>query len=290
MDGWFKAVDARNGAPLWQYKTGSGIIGQPVTYRGPDGKQYVAVMSGVGGWAGAIVAGDLDPRDSTAALGFAGGDEGPARRTRRREARSTCSRCHERDVDAIDWSRRIGSRSVQSRSRCAPARLRATASSAASARSAERDAEQRAPERAAARARCMDTTHVAGTRTTTTRMPSSEGQRLFGWYNCAGCHANGGGGMGPPLMDDEWIYGSSPENIYTTIVQGRPNGMPSFAGKIPTPQVWMLVAYVRSLSALNTTGARVGAQRSHDDVSRLGSLQDPEKPKQSFRPPAAEMP
>jgi PQQ-dependent dehydrogenase (methanol/ethanol family) len=71
MDGWFKAVDARNGAPLWQYKTGSGIIGQPVTYRGPDGKQYVAVMSGVGGWSGAIVAGNLDPRDSTAALGFA---------------------------------------------------------------------------------------------------------------------------------------------------------------------------------------------------------------------------
>jgi PQQ-dependent dehydrogenase (methanol/ethanol family) len=71
MDGWFKAVDARTGAELWKYKTGSGIIGQPVTYRGHDGKQYVAVMSGVGGWAGAIVAGNLDPRDSTAALGFA---------------------------------------------------------------------------------------------------------------------------------------------------------------------------------------------------------------------------
>jgi PQQ-dependent dehydrogenase (methanol/ethanol family) len=71
MDGWFKAVDARNGHALWQYQTGSGIIGQPVTYRGPDGKQYVAVVSGVGGWAGAIVAGNLDPRDSTAALGFA---------------------------------------------------------------------------------------------------------------------------------------------------------------------------------------------------------------------------
>jgi PQQ-dependent dehydrogenase (methanol/ethanol family) len=70
MDGWFKAVDARNGAPLWQFKVGSGIIGQPVTYRGPDGKQYVSILSGVGGWSGAIVAGDLDPRDGTAALGF----------------------------------------------------------------------------------------------------------------------------------------------------------------------------------------------------------------------------
>lgn len=70
MDGWFKAVDAKSGAPLWQFKTGSGIIGQPVSYRGPDGKQYVAVLAGVGGWAGAIVSGDLDPRDGTGAAGF----------------------------------------------------------------------------------------------------------------------------------------------------------------------------------------------------------------------------
>jgi glucose dehydrogenase len=71
MEGWFKAVDARTGALLWQYKTDSGIIGQPVTYRGPDGKQYVAVLSGVGGWAGGIVSGPMDPRDGSAGLGFA---------------------------------------------------------------------------------------------------------------------------------------------------------------------------------------------------------------------------
>jgi PQQ-dependent dehydrogenase (methanol/ethanol family) len=70
MDGWFKAVDARTGALLWRFKTASGIIGQPTAYRGPDGHEYVAILSGVGGWAGAIVSGDLDPRDSTAALGF----------------------------------------------------------------------------------------------------------------------------------------------------------------------------------------------------------------------------
>jgi PQQ-dependent dehydrogenase (methanol/ethanol family) len=70
MEGWFKAVHARTGEPLWQFKTGSGIIGQPTTYRGPDGRQYVAILSGVGGWAGAVVAGDLDVRDGTAALGF----------------------------------------------------------------------------------------------------------------------------------------------------------------------------------------------------------------------------
>jgi lanthanide-dependent methanol dehydrogenase len=72
MEGWFKAVHAATGDLLWQFKTSSGIIGQPITYRGPDGKQYVAVMSGVGGWSGAIVAGDLDARDQTAALGFVG--------------------------------------------------------------------------------------------------------------------------------------------------------------------------------------------------------------------------
>ena len=70
MEGWFKAVDAKTGALLWQFKTGSGIIGQPVTYRGPDGKQYIAILSGIGGWPGAIVAGDLDTRDQTAAVGW----------------------------------------------------------------------------------------------------------------------------------------------------------------------------------------------------------------------------
>lgn len=71
MDGWFKAVDARSGKTLWQFKTDSGIIGQPVSYRGPDGRQYVAVLSGIGGWAGAIVVNNLDPRDATAGGGWA---------------------------------------------------------------------------------------------------------------------------------------------------------------------------------------------------------------------------
>jgi PQQ-dependent dehydrogenase (methanol/ethanol family) len=70
MDGWFKALDARNGNLLWQFKVGSGVIGQPVTYKGPDGKEYVAVLSGVGGWSGAIVSGGLNSVDGTAALGF----------------------------------------------------------------------------------------------------------------------------------------------------------------------------------------------------------------------------
>jgi PQQ-dependent dehydrogenase (methanol/ethanol family) len=70
MDRWFKAVHARTGEELWRFRTGSGIVGQPITYRGPDGVQYVAVLSGVGGWAGAVVSGDLRPEDGTGALGF----------------------------------------------------------------------------------------------------------------------------------------------------------------------------------------------------------------------------
>jgi glucose dehydrogenase len=71
MEGRFRALDARTGKQLWEFQTPSGIIGQPVSYRGPDGKQYIAVLSGVGGWSGAVVTMGLDTRDSTAALGFA---------------------------------------------------------------------------------------------------------------------------------------------------------------------------------------------------------------------------
>jgi cytochrome c oxidase cbb3-type subunit 3 len=76
----------------------------------------------------------------------------------------------------------------------------------------------------------------------------AEGKRLYSAYNCVGCHAHGGGAIGPALMDSIWIYGSRPEQIYADIVQGRPNGMPSFAGKIPEYQVWEIAAYVRSMS------------------------------------------
>jgi len=59
LDGWFKAVDARTGAPLWQFKVSSGVVGNPMTYTGPDGKQYVAVYAGIGGDMGLLIAGDV---------------------------------------------------------------------------------------------------------------------------------------------------------------------------------------------------------------------------------------
>ena len=83
----------------------------------------------------------------------------------------------------------------------------------------------------------------------------SEGQRLFNWYNCSGCHANGGGGIGPPLIKQDWIYGGQPENIFDTIVKGRPNGMPAWGGKIPEYQIWQIVAFVRSLSGMEQKSA-----------------------------------
>jgi PQQ-dependent dehydrogenase (methanol/ethanol family) len=70
MEGWFKAVDAKSGQVLWSFKTGSGIIGQPIAYRGPDGHQYIAVLSGVGGWPGSVVVNDLDTRDESAGNGW----------------------------------------------------------------------------------------------------------------------------------------------------------------------------------------------------------------------------
>ncbi len=84
------------------------------------------------------------------------------------------------------------------------------------------------------------------------------GMRLFGQYNCSGCHSNGGGGMGPSLMDDEWIYGSRLEQIHQTLVEGRPNGMPAWGGKVPDEQLWQIAAYVRSMSLPQTLAAQNG--------------------------------
>jgi PQQ-dependent dehydrogenase (methanol/ethanol family) len=72
MDGWFKALDARSGATLWKFKADSGFISQPITYLGPDGKQYVVVYSGIGGWMGAVAFPEISADDPYAALGVVG--------------------------------------------------------------------------------------------------------------------------------------------------------------------------------------------------------------------------
>jgi cytochrome c oxidase cbb3-type subunit 3 len=76
----------------------------------------------------------------------------------------------------------------------------------------------------------------------------AEGRRLFGWYNCAGCHGDhAGGGMGPSLRDSTWIYGNGDRHIFASIAEGRANGMPAWGTKLPSEQIWKLVAYIRSL-------------------------------------------
>ena len=117
----------------------------------------------------------------------------------------------------------------------------------------------------------------------------SEGKHLFEFMNCVGCHAHGGGGMGPPLMDDKWIYGGQPEQIFATIVEGRPNGMPSFRGKLPDYQVWQLAAYVRSLSGQ----VPKDAAPSRDDnmqYKKPENSKEKEKMTDASVPKSAEMP
>ena len=77
----------------------------------------------------------------------------------------------------------------------------------------------------------------------------NDGHRLFLWYNCVGCHSNGGGGMGPALMDNQWRYGGRIDQIFASIYQGRPNGMPSWGGKMSNGEIWELAAFIKSLSS-----------------------------------------
>jgi cytochrome c oxidase cbb3-type subunit 3 len=81
------------------------------------------------------------------------------------------------------------------------------------------------------------------------------GMKLYNQYNCVGCHANGGGAIGPPLMDDAWVYGGRIDQIYNSIYQGRPNGMPAWGGRIQPDQMWKIAAYVRSMSLPATIAA-----------------------------------
>lgn len=84
-----------------------------------------------------------------------------------------------------------------------------------------------------------------------------EGYRYFTAFNCDDCHgARGGGGIGPPLARADFIYGRRPEQIFQSIVQGRPNGMPAYGGKAPDEVIWKITAYVESLATGRERGDR----------------------------------
>ena len=112
----------------------------------------------------------------------------------------------------------------------------------------------------------------------------SQGKKFYAWFNCNGCHANGGGGSGPALMDDKWIYGGEIDNIVATIRDGRPNGMPSFRDKIPEDQIWQIAAYVRSMGGNVPSDA---APSRNDDMHPRPSENrlSPTEPKRSNAPP-----
>ena len=90
----------------------------------------------------------------------------------------------------------------------------------------------------------------------------NEGHHLFVAFNCNGCHAQGGGGEGPALIDARWRYGSEPGNVFASIVEGRPNGMPSFRGKLTQMQAWQLTSYVRAMGGIVALDAQTGRSDS----------------------------
>lgn len=105
----------------------------------------------------------------------------------------------------------------------------------------------------------------------------SEGQRLFSQMNCVGCHAHGGGGMGPALMDARFRYGGRLEDIERSIANGRPRGMPAFASHLSPKQIWQVAAYVRSLSG-NAPSDSAPGRDDHMAVSPPPSRTSPQPP------------
>jgi len=116
----------------------------------------------------------------------------------------------------------------------------------------------------------------------------SEGKRLYAAFNCQGCHADGGGAIGPPLTDEKWLYGFEPDEVFDTIARGRENGMPAFGGEARAPgimvvgtvsahQLWQLTAYVRSLSGLGSADAAPG-RNDHMQTKPPENETPPEKP------------
>ncbi len=109
----------------------------------------------------------------------------------------------------------------------------------------------------------------------------TQGGQLYRWYNCSGCHFNGGGGIGPALMDSAWRYGGRIDQIYASIADGRPNGMPAWGAKIPPQQIWQIAAYVLSLSG-NTPRSAVSARYDELTGTPAGTQSKTEKPRWSY--------
>jgi cytochrome c oxidase cbb3-type subunit 3 len=101
----------------------------------------------------------------------------------------------------------------------------------------------------------------------------SQGKRLYEWFNCTGCHANGGGGAGPAFLDGRWRYGPDVVSIVASIRDGRPRGMPAFRDKMTTEQIWQLGAYVQTIGMYSGETAAPG--RNDEMESRPAESRGP---------------
>jgi cytochrome c oxidase cbb3-type subunit 3 len=95
------------------------------------------------------------------------------------------------------------------------------------------------------------------------------GKQLYNYMNCVGCHAHGGGAIGPAFTDQRWIYGGSIQQIYSTIRDGRRNGMPAWKNRLTDQQIWQLAAYVRSIGRY----VRKDVAPSRDDAMQYGKAE-----------------
>ena len=196
-------------------------------------------VAGVGGWPGAIVVrAALDRRDN---------DRGATASSARGE---TDERRTRKVGTPESFALPCGAACC---SLCLLARLRAR-DSAASGTSRRASAMPSTRPCASALSRCGTCDAATGDGLPGERLRVSRGQAAVPWFNCTGCHAQGGGEIGPALMDDEWIYGSAPEQRLREHRAGAAQRHALVRRKLPIPQVWQLVAYVRSMSGLTPDG------------------------------------
>jgi cytochrome c oxidase cbb3-type subunit 3 len=100
---------------------------------------------------------------------------------------------------------------------------------------------------------------------------AAEGKQLFGAMNCVYCHgAEASGLMGPPLNNTGWRYGGTPAELYRSIHDGRPQGMPAWGGRLPPDQIWKLVSYLQTLADASGKPSTTGGQAAEQDGADAG--------------------
>ncbi len=103
-----------------------------------------------------------------------------------------------------------------------------------------------------------DTYSVLGQPYASNAYDLSQGKQLYGWFNCNGCHAEGGGASGPAFLNGWWRYGPAIVSNFLSIRDGRPRGMPAFRDRLTTEQIWQLAGYVQTIGAYSPLTAAPG--------------------------------